>query len=89
VGAVLYFALAFWLNTTLMGVSWRTVKYVQPDWSGRRGPKLYPSILYIVGLVDDDGTPLQVEKNEDGEPVNEEPYYVPYEEEESGEDVGI
>ena len=55
-GAVVYFLLASWLDYRLWGTQYTTIKYIEPTWSKRRGPKLYPSVLYLLGIVDDDGT---------------------------------
>ena len=64
-GAAIYLLVAGWLNYLIFGASFNSVKYVQPTWSDRRGPNLYPSILYVMGIVDDDGSPLKEEKTEE------------------------
>ena len=61
----------------MMGLSWRSAKYVDEDWRKRAGPRLWPSVLYYIGIVDGSPEAEKVEKEEDEGPV-----YVPYEEKE-------
>ena len=60
----------------MMGLSWRSIKYVDFNWRKRAGPRLWPSALYYIGIVDGSPEPEKVEEEDDG------PIYREYEEEE-------
>lgn len=75
VGAFVYMLVAGLLNYVMMGLSWTSIKYVDSNWKKRAGPRLWPSVLYLTGIVDDSPEPERLE--DDG--TDEETVYVPYE----------
>ena len=53
-GVIIYMGLSGWLYSQMMKRSMKAIKFVDPSWDKHQGKYLFPSVIYELGLIEEE-----------------------------------